>query len=63
MYLYELAKITDQSKEDIILWFNQNYTVIKHTTYNPADRLSKFDLDKDSSDLWIQQTISILNLP
>ena len=31
--------------------------------FNPANKLGKFDLDKDISDLWVKHTKEILNPP
>ena len=40
-HLYEIAKQTNQLKEQIVFWINQK------GYFNPADCLSKFDIDKD----------------
>ena len=63
MYLYELANMSNQKKEDIIFWFDQRKKIKSHQIYNPPDKLGKFDLDKDSSDLWVKHTETILNSP
>ena len=42
LHLFEIAKLTNQRKEDIIFWIDQ-----KDQT-NPADKLGKFYIDKGS---------------
>ena len=63
MHLFELAKITGQNKEDIIFCLNPIKVIDCHQTYNLADKLGKFDLEKDTSDLWVKHTKAILNPP
>ena len=58
-----LAKITSQNKEEIIFWLNQDQVIDGHQTYNPADKLGKFDLDKDTSDHSVKHTKAIINPP
>ena len=45
LYLFEITNLTRQKKEDIVLWIQG--------TSNPADKLEKFDIDKDSVEKWI----------
>ena len=44
LHLFEIAKLTDQRKEDIIFWINQK------DQQNPADKLGKFNIDKENVD-------------
>ena len=46
-HLFEIAKLRDQRKENIIFWINQK------DQPNPADKLGKFDIDKENVDRWI----------
>ena len=46
--------MTDQLKESIIFWLNQE------KTFNPADKLGKFDIDKDSMDKWTSLALKVL---
>ena len=39
LHLFEIANLTGQRKEDIVLWIEG--------ASNPADKLGKFDIDKD----------------
>ena len=41
LHLFEIANLTGQKKEDIVLWIEG--------ASNPADKLGKFDIDKRSS--------------
>ena len=45
LHLFEIANLTGQKKEDVVLWIPG--------TSNPADKLGKFDIDKDSVEKWI----------
>ena len=45
LHLFEIANLTGQRKEDIVLWIQG--------TSNPADKLGKFDINKDSVEKWI----------
>ena len=51
-----MAKLTNQRKEDIIFWINQ-----KDHPY-PVDKLSKFDIDKDGVDKWMELDKCVLVL-
>ena len=42
LHLFEIAKLTKQKKEDIVFWIEGSE--------NPAHKLGKFDIDKDSVD-------------
>ena len=44
---YQIGNLTLQPKEDIIRFLQQKIY------YNPADLLSKFDLEQDSVDSWV----------
>ena len=48
MHLYQLARFTNQKKENIVFWLNQN------GTFNPADKISKFNIDKDTVAKWME---------
>ena len=39
LHLFEIANLTGQRKEDIVIWIQG--------ASNPADKLGKFDIDKD----------------
>ena len=41
LHLFEIAKLTNQKKEDIIFWIDQR------DQPNSADKLGKFDIDKE----------------
>ena len=45
LHLFEIANLTGQKKEDVVLWIQG--------TSNLADKLGKFDIDKDSVEKWI----------
>ena len=45
LHLFEIANLTGQRKEDIVIWIEG--------TSNPADKLGKFDIDKDTVEKWI----------
>ena len=53
-----MATLTNQLKEDIIFWFDQNNQITekKKNNFNPVDKLGKFDLDKEQPDKWIEHT-------
>ena len=55
LHLFELAKMTGQQKQDCIFWFDQKDRI------NPADLLSKFNLNDDTADLWLHKTKTVLN--
>ena len=50
MHPYKLAQITDQSKENI------------KETFSPADKLGKFDINKDSVDKWTSLVLKYFHL-
>ena len=52
LHLIELTNITGQKKEDIVFWIEG--------AANPADRLGKFDIDKDPVERWISLTNQVL---
>merc|ERR1712002_1274499 len=54
VHLYTLANITKQVKEDIIFWLNQEEVC------NPADKLGKFDIEKDPVHKWVKLQKEIL---
>ena len=54
LYLYNIAKLTNQKKEDIIFWIDQMDQL------NPADKLSKFDNDKDKVARWMDLATYVL---
>ena len=47
-----MAKLTKQKKEDVIFWIEG--------AANPADKLGKFDIDKDPIDKWIKLAKHVL---
>ena len=55
MHLYKLAQMTNQVKENIIFWLNQE------ETFNPADKLGKFDIDKDPVNKWTSLALEVLH--
>ena len=61
MHLFELAKITSQNKEDIVFCLYQEQIIHGRQTFNLANKLGKFDLGKDTSDLWVKHTEALLN--
>ena len=54
LHLFELANLTGQKKEDIVFWIED--------AANPADRLGKFDIDKDPIERWISLANQVLFL-
>ena len=46
LHLFEKAKLTKQKKEDVVFWIEG--------AANPADKLGKFDIDKDRVGKWIK---------
>ena len=54
MHLYKLARMTNQLKENVIYWLNQD------GTFNPADKLGKFDIDTDSVKKWMKLELDVL---
>ena len=56
MHLYKLAQMTSQVKENINFWLNQE------ETFNPADKLGKFDINKDSVDKWTSLVLKYFHL-
>ena len=57
LHLFEIAKLTDQKKEDIIFWIDQK------DQPNPADKLGKFDIDKEKVDKWMDLAKEVLFPP
>ena len=45
LHLFEIANVTGQRKEDIVIWIEG--------ASSPADKLGKFDIDKDTVEKWI----------
>ena len=45
LHLFELANLTGQKKEDIVIWIEG--------AANPADKLRKFEIDRDTVERWI----------
>merc|ERR1712002_1018686 len=56
LHLFEVAKLTDQKKEDIIFWIDQK------DQPNPADKLGKFDINKETVDKWMELATEVLSL-
>ena len=52
LHLFVIANLTGQKKEDIVLWIDG--------AYNPADKLRKFDIDKDTVEKWISLANQVL---
>ena len=52
LYLFEIAKLTNQRKEDVVFWIEG--------AANPADKLGKFDIDWDPVDKWINLANQVL---
>ena len=52
LHLFEIAKLTKQKKEYVVFWING--------AANPADKLGKFDIDKDPVDKWIKLANHVL---
>ena len=53
LHLFELANLTGQKKEDIVFWIEG--------AANPADKLGKFDIDKDPVEKWISLANQVLS--
>ena len=51
-HLFEIANLKGQKKEDIVLWIEG--------ASNPADKLGKFDIDKDTVEKWISLANQVL---
>ena len=47
LHLFEIANLTGQRKEDIVIWIEG--------ASNLADKLGKFDIDKEQLDQWIER--------
>ena len=45
LHLFEIANLTSQRKEDIVIWIEG--------ASSPADKLGKFDINKDTVEKWI----------
>ena len=54
LHLFEIAKLTHQKKEDIVFW-------IKGAA-NPADKLAKLDIDRDTVERWISLANQVIYL-
>ena len=52
LHLFELANLTGQKKEDIVFWIEG--------AANPADKLGKFNIDKDPVEKWINLANQVL---
>ena len=52
LHLFEIANLTGQRKEDIVIWIQG--------ASNLADKLGKFDIDKDTVEKWIGLTNQVL---
>ena len=52
LHLFKMANLTGQKKEDIVLWIEG--------ASNPADKLGKFDIDKDTVEKWISLANQVL---
>ena len=52
LHLFEIAKLTKQKKEDVVFWIEG--------AANPADKLGKFDIDKDPVNKWINLAKNVL---
>ena len=52
LHLFEIANLTGQRKEDIVLWIEG--------ASNPAEKLGKFDIDKDTVEKWISLANQVL---
>ena len=67
MHLYKLAEMTKQRKENIVFWLKQDGTFKpastnnKLMTFNPADKLGKFDIDNDAVKNWMKLEREVLN--
>ena len=53
LHLFEIANLTGQKKEDIVLWIEG--------ASNPADKLGKFDINKDPVEKWISLANQVLS--
>ena len=53
LHLFEIANLTGQKKEDIVLWIEG--------ASNPTDKLGKFDIDRDSVEKWISLANQVLS--
>ena len=51
-HLFEIANLTGQKKEDIVLWIEG--------PSNPANKLGKFDINKDTVEKWISLANQVL---
>ena len=52
LHVFELASLTGQKKEDIVIWIEG--------AANPADKLGKFDINKDPVGKWISLANQVL---
>ena len=52
LHLFEIANLTGQKKEDIVLWIEG--------PSNPDDKLGKFDINKDTVEKWISLANQVL---
>ena len=52
IFIIEIANLTGQRKEDIVLWIEG--------ASNPAGKLGKFDIDKDTVEEWIALANQVL---
>ena len=52
LHLFEIANLTGQRKEDIVLWIEG--------ASNPANKLGKFDINKDTVEKWISLANQVL---
>ena len=52
--LFERAKFTNHKKEDIIFWIDQK------DQPSPADKLQKFNIDKEKVDKWMELATDVL---
>ena len=57
LHLFKIAKLMDQRKEDIIFWIDQK------DQPNPADKLGKFNIDKEIVDKWMDLAKEVLFPP
>ena len=55
LHLLEIAKLTDQKKEDIIFWIDQK------DQPNPADKLGKFNINKDKVAKWMKLATEVIS--
>ena len=56
LFLFLLCYTSNVLCEEVLeaFLFGPSEKIKSHQLYNPTDKLSKFDLDKDSSDLWVR---------